>query len=141
MIAPLAAPQDKRGKAILDQATGLVGTSFQLHGRDQISGVDCLGLLLLSLEQAGFRLPPVPAYRLRNIDIARFEQFARQIGLLPVAKPDKPGDIVMMRTGPAQLHLGLRCSCLGLVHADSRLDRVNHQPPPLPWPHVGGWRA
>ncbi|HTG38995.1 MAG TPA: peptidoglycan endopeptidase, partial [Sphingomonas sp.] len=50
------------------------------------------------------------------------------------------GDVVLMRSGPGQLHLGV-LTARGMVHADAMLRRVVERPGPPPWPVIGIWRA
>ena len=57
----------------------------------------------------------------------------------PVEGPPVTGDLLMMRTGPGQLHLGIWTGA-GLVHADAGLRRVVERPGAPPWPVLGCWR-
>ncbi len=59
-------------------------------------------------------------------------------GLVP-AVGQQPGDVLVMRSGPEQLHLGVVTE-LGLVHADAGLRRVVERPGRPEWPVLGVWR-
>jgi hypothetical protein len=50
------------------------------------------------------------------------------------------GDVVLMATGPGQLHFGVWTG-EGLVHADAGLRRVVERPGVPPWPVLGMWRG
>ena len=41
------------GRALALAAESYVGASFRLHGRDPITGFDCLGLVLVALAEIG----------------------------------------------------------------------------------------
>ncbi|GAO39350.1 hypothetical protein SCH01S_29_00380 [Sphingomonas changbaiensis NBRC 104936] len=50
-----------------------------------------------------------------------------------------PGDVMLMRAGPAQLHLAIRTR-RGIVHADAALRRVVERPGAPEWEVLGLWR-
>jgi hypothetical protein len=50
------------------------------------------------------------------------------------------GDVLVMRAGPEQLHLGI-VTRAGLVHADAGLRRVVERPGAPEWPVLGNWRV
>lgn len=132
-----------RGKQVQQAALGLVGAPFRLHGRSAAHGLDCIGLVALTLTAAGCPVPALPPYRLRMREHSRFDAVARACGLRAICDPEAPGrsgDIVVLEPGPAQFHLGIGCECGGLIHAHAGLGRVIHQCPPWPWPVAGGWR-
>lgn len=131
----------KRGDKIVEAAHALVGTPFRLHGRDPITGIDCIGLAMLALERAGKgRLRPlVPArYSIRGGALERFVQILQAAGLRPV-RHGKPGDLVLVRAGVAQFHLMIM-SGAGHVHAHAGLGRVVEMPGPSPWPVIATYR-
>jgi hypothetical protein len=51
----------------------------------------------------------------------------------------KPGDILLLNAGPAQLHLGIWTGA-GLIHADAALRRVVETPGLPRWPILSIWR-
>jgi murein DD-endopeptidase / murein LD-carboxypeptidase len=114
-------------------ALALVGAPFRLHGRDPATGLDCVGVIALATER-----PAPTGYALRGADPARVRGLIEAAGLRAV--PDAaPGDVMLMRTGPAQLHLGV-LTARGLVHADAGLRRVVERPGRPDWEVVGQWR-
>jgi cell wall-associated NlpC family hydrolase len=118
----------------LRRARTLIGTPFRLHGRDRAHGIDCVGLVAVSHNCPD--LAPT-GYTMRNSENARWlalldKDLCRRAGAM------RPGDLVMMIAGPAQLHLGI-FSGNGLIHADAGLRRVVETPGPLRWPVIGIW--
>jgi cell wall-associated NlpC family hydrolase len=121
--------------AIVATARALVGVRFRLHGRDPAHGVDCIGLVALALGRSA-----PGGYALRGGDPARVAAALAEAGLVPASADDLlPGDIVLMRPGAAQLHLGV-WTPTGLIHADAALGRVVERPGPIPWEVIGSWR-
>ncbi|QHL90666.1 peptidoglycan endopeptidase [Sphingomonas changnyeongensis] len=120
---------------IVVAARALVGVRFRLHGRDPAHGLDCIGLVALAL---GRTAPG--GYGLRGGDPARVAAALAEAGLVAAPAQDpQPGDILLMRPGAAQLHLGVR-TATGLIHADAALGRVVERPGPIPWEVIGSWR-
>lgn len=113
------------------RARALVGTRFRLHGRGA-NGVDCVGLAAAALGEAaptGYALRCGARERVAGLldaQLVRAEVWAA-------------GDILLMTTGPGQLHLGVWTG-EGLVHADAGLRRVVERPGAPPWPVLGAWR-
>lgn len=122
------------GAAVLARARAAIGSRFRAQGRDPATGLDCVGLVAWA---HGADAPR--GYALRNGDAARVVREIGAAGLVP-AWGRRPGDLVLVRSGPGQLHLGID-SGTGLVHADAMLRRVVERPDPLPWPVIGRWRS
>lgn len=119
-------------------ALAAVGVRFRLHGRDPAFGLDCVGLAALAARAAEYS-GAIPAdYALRNGDAARAMAMLDGAGLTRAATP-APGDILLFRSGPGQLHLAVAVTG-GIVHADASLRRVVRRPGPPPWPMLGCWR-
>lgn len=118
-------------------ALGCVGAGFRLHGRTPDSGLDCVGLAAHALRAGGWAGAAPTGYGLRGGDTAAVS--AMLDAGLARAEGARPGDVVLMRTGPGQLHLGVRVAD-GLVHADAGLRRVVMRPGPPPWAVLGCWR-
>lgn len=129
------------GNAIAHGAIALVGKPFRLHGRNPETGVDCVGLVALSLIMAGAS-PVIPTgYSLRNRSFRAFEKFAKQSGLIePQDGQFAPGDIVMAQVSPAQLHLLVYVGAGAFVHAHASLRKVVKTTGPLTWPVHRHWR-
>nr|WP_315382653.1 peptidoglycan endopeptidase [uncultured Sphingomonas sp.] len=121
------------GAAVVAAARTALGAPFRLHGRDVATGLDCVGLAVVALGRGA------PAtYRLRTGDVARTATQLRAAGLVEVADP-RPGDLLLCRSAPGQLHLAIRCED-GIIHADAIARRVVERPGPVPWPVLSCWR-
>jgi lipoprotein Spr len=121
------------------QALALVGTPFRLHGRDATTGLDCVGLVVLAAERAGWRMPRLlPAYSLRGTSVRKAEEALSGCGLVQVQAVAE-GAILLAESGPMQLHLMVQTGD-GIVHAHAGLGRVVLTPPPSLWPLAGVWR-
>lgn len=131
------------GEHIAAAALGMLGVPFRLRGRSTETGVDCVGLVLLSLAGAGWPVREPPGYQLRGTARARAEAMLRGGGLVPV-KAAEAGDIILAESGPMQLHLMVRGES-GHIQAHAGLGRVVLMPlfaaslPPMAL--IGIWRA
>lgn len=123
-----------RGERTAARARALVGTRFRAQGRGAGEGLDCVGLVAAALGRSGVRRD----YALRGGCADELATELRRAGLHPAAEP-APGDLLVMRPGPGQLHLGVWTGA-GLVHADAGLRRVVERPGRPPWPVLGVWR-
>lgn len=121
------------GAAIVARARSLIGRRFRPQGRSD-AGLDCIGLAAAALNVD----PPVADYRLRGGSLARLAAGLAAAGLRR-SRTRKAGDMLAMRSGPEQLHLGIWTGD-GIVHADARLRRVVERPGEPPWPVLGSWR-
>ena len=117
----------------VERARAAIGARFRLHGRDPATGLDCVGLAALAF---GAEVPS--GYALRSGDVARVAAVAAAAGLVRVADA-RAGDLLLMRSGPGQLHLAIWTGA-GIVHADAMLRRVVERPGAPPWPVVARWR-
>ncbi|WP_374406927.1 peptidoglycan endopeptidase [Pelagerythrobacter sp.] len=122
-------------------AEALVGTRFRLHGRDPGWGLDCIGLAAAALEGAGIETHPPTGYALRNADTRDAVALAQRSGLVAAQGAELPGDIVLVRAGPAQVHLLVISSTSGFIHAHAGLRRVVACPGAPAWPVLHRWRA
>jgi cell wall-associated NlpC family hydrolase len=128
------------GGELARAAERYVGAAFRPHGRDPITGFDCLGLVLMAMADIGRPIRFPLRYALRNRDLGRFERLPAKFGLAEVEAPFEAGDMLLLETGPAQLHLAIIAGEGGIVHAHAGLRRVVHTPFPVPWPIVRQWR-
>jgi cell wall-associated NlpC family hydrolase len=128
------------GAALAAAAERLVGTPFRLQGRDPAHGLDCVGLVAASLAAIGQPSCAPAGYRLRQPAIARYLAAAAGCGLAAAAGPVEPGDVLLVRPGPAQHHLVIAATTGGFVHAHAGLGRVVLTPAPLAWPVAHHWR-
>ncbi|HEU0043858.1 peptidoglycan endopeptidase [Sphingomonas sp.] len=123
--------------AVADAALAAVGARFRLHGRVPDTGLDCVGLAAWALRAGGFRGEVPTGYALRGGDAGAVAALLDRV--LVRSDDAHAGDVLLMRTGPGQLHLGIRTDA-GLVHADAGLRRVVVRPGVVPWPVLGIWR-
>ena len=123
----------KPGEAALAAARAALGARFRLHGRDPATGLDCVGLAAFA-----FRAEVPRDYALRSGDAERVRAEVSALGLVPAGEP-RAGDLLLLRTGPGQLHLAID-SKAGIIHADAMLRRVVERPGAIPWPVIGRWR-
>lgn len=114
-------------------ALALVGARFRLHGRDPLTGLDCVGVAALA---AGVEAPS--GYALRGGDVGAVAARIERAGLVQV-KEAWPGDVMLLRPGPGQLHLAIKTG-RGFVHADAALRRVVERPGAPEWEILGLWR-
>jgi cell wall-associated NlpC family hydrolase len=122
-----------RRLAFARAAEDFVGTPFRFRGRDPATGLVCVGLVAKALEAAGLPVPPIPAYAMRQRD------FSAQLAAaaLPFEAADggpEPGDLLLLKPGPAQLHLAVVGTNGALIHAHAGLGKVVATPLPCPWP-------
>jgi len=123
-----------RGEAVVARARALVGVRFVSQGRDPAGGLDCVGLVAAAL---GREAAPRD-YVLRGGCGRRLATELAAAGLREISA-EAPGDVLVMRVGPGQLHLGVWTGD-GLVHADAGLRRVVERPGVPPWAVVSVWR-
>lgn len=119
---------------IVERARALIGTKFRLHGRVPLHGLDCVGLIA---EVFGWQARTPSGYSLRG-DCA--EMCTRLLDDLAMRRHGevRAGDIMLLRAGPMQLHLGI-WSGSGLIHADTSARRVVEMPGAVRWPTVAAW--
>lgn len=133
--------QDK-GSAIAERALAQVDTKFMLHGRVPGVALDCVGLVATSIADDLVKDTLIPAYySLRGEFQDIVADFFAQQNCLEItnAGPTRPGDILLVRIDPRQLHF-LVCVQAGYVHAHAGLRKIVLTPDPLPWPIIGHWR-
>ncbi|MFT3967886.1 MAG: peptidoglycan endopeptidase [Sphingobium sp.] len=126
------------GARVRDAALRLVGVPFRLHGRSVETGVDCVGLALLSLRGAGFAVPDPPPYRMRTGSLPVSPGWLRSAGLVE-GRGRRPGDLSIVQVSPIQIHLMIDAGD-GAVHAHAGLGRVVRAPWPGNWPELARWR-
>lgn len=121
-------------------AEGLVGARFRMYGRDNITGLDCVGVIVAALAAIGHPVPRIAGYSLRNCNHTPFLRLFEKAGFQMQSGPPQIGDVVQVHPGPGQLHLLVACHNNHFVHAHAGLGRVVLAPSPLPWPIVQCWR-
>ncbi len=146
--------------AVVAAARLAIGVRFRLHGRDPAYGLDCVGLAALAIRagaistganregaiRAGGGQPMIPTgYALRSGDSDAAGAMIEAAGLIRADHcrlGPQPGDLLLCRAGPGQLHLVIDSGAQGggFIHADAQLRRVVERPGPPPWPIIGRWR-
>lgn len=121
-------------------ARQFIGSPFHLHGRDPLTGMDCVGLVLLSLQSIGIKVRHIPPYSLRQIGDELPEEALNQVGFARTLGAVGPGDLLLTQPGPAQLHLLIAGNANCAIHSHAGLRRVVETPMPLPWPILRKWR-
>lgn len=99
------------------------------------TGLDCVGLVAAALEFKAVRAD----YALRGGSLAALEAGLIGAGLMR-GEGQRVGDVLVMRAGPEQLHLGI-VTASGLVHADAGLRHVVERPGAVAMPVLSIWRA
>ena len=123
-----------RAEAIVATARALVGTRFRPQGRTPGQGLDCVGLVAAALGRGAVRRD----YALRGGCVRALVREMVQAGLREASEVEA-GDVLVLRAGPGQLHLGIWTGT-GLVHADAGLRRAVERPGAPPWPVLSVWR-
>ena len=123
------------GERAAGAASAAVGARFRLHGRERETGLDCVGVAALAMRAGGYGGEVPTGYAMRGGDAAALETAG-----LARADGTQVGDLLLMRAGPGQLHLGVRVAG-GIVHADAGLRCVVWRPGVPPWPVLGSWRV
>jgi lipoprotein Spr len=130
----------KMSDTVAGAARRLVGVGFRPQGRDPVEGVDCVGVVVAALASVGYRVDAPDDYTQRGADVDRIMRAMAAAGLRRVEGGHSgAGDILLMKAGPAQLHLGIATEA-GMVHAHAGLRRVVETPGVPPWPVLGRWR-
>lgn len=119
------------GERIAAAARSLLGVPFRLHGRDPATGIDCVGLVLLSVRAAGFPVAEPPPYRVRSGGAAPAVAWMNAL-CLDEADDPAAGDIVMAAVSPIQLHLMIDGGG-AMIHAHAGLGRVVEMAWPAEW--------
>lgn len=120
--------------------TALVGSPYRFRGRDPATGIDCIGLILCAMERAGRPAIDLPHYALRNLSVEPYLAFAARNGFGPCRGQMCGGDVLLVRTGPAQHHLVLVLSKDRFAHAHLGARKVIVQHALQPWAVVAHWR-
>jgi cell wall-associated NlpC family hydrolase len=129
-----------RRLAFAAAAESLVDAPFRFRGRDPVSGLDCVGLVAVALERAGLTAPRLTPYAMRQRDFTVQMASAGAAGFADTDGSLEAGDLLLLRPGPAQVHLAVVVADGGIVHAHAGLGRVVLTPPPCLWPIERRWR-
>lgn len=118
------------------RAKSLIGIRFRPQGRSIESGLDCIGVAVISYALDAALVPS--DYRLRSADkprlLAGLNRYFRPIS----CKRAEAGDLLLCAAAD-QLHLAVKTDD-GFVHADAGLRRVVETPGCPPWPILKAFR-
>ena len=129
------------GLAMAAAAQSLVGVPYRRDGRDPQTGLDCLGVVAAALALTGCDATLPPRSTLRRRDDPDAQAIARATGLLRVDDGRiAPGDVLLLRCSPLQLHALVAVAATRFVHAHAGLRRVVEGPHDPAWLPVGHWR-
>jgi cell wall-associated NlpC family hydrolase len=128
------------GDRLAEAAQALVGSRFRLHGRDPVTGLDCVGVLAAALKAIGREAPLPGAYRLRSRAIPGLAGIAGKCGLTVVEGTVEPGDVQLVRIGACQFHVVIAARDGRFIHAHAGLGRVVMGPPGDDWRVTDHWR-
>lgn len=114
---------------MIDQlARAWIGVPWKHLGRSK-SGVDCIGLVLLVLHEAGFQIPDPKPYT-RDPDGTKLTD-----GVTRYSTRDQlvPGRVILFRAGAVSAHVGLsslnpNTGVLSVIHAYAPYRKVVEQP-------------
>lgn len=113
------------GLALARAAEGLAGCPFRLHGRDPATGLDCIGLIDCALAGIGHKLLFPNGYALRTGIWPDLEREAEGRGFGVASGPLHPGDVMLLKPSPSQLHFTIAGTREGTwVEAHAGLRRV-----------------
>ncbi len=128
------------GQQLADAAQALVGSRFRLHGRNPVTGLDCVGVLSVALIAIGRAAPLPDAYRLRSRAVPDLPRIARDCGMVAINDALQAGDVLVARIGPCQFHVLIAADDGRVVHAHAGLGRVIISPMSHEWQIAGHWR-
>jgi cell wall-associated NlpC family hydrolase len=138
-VSHVAAPD--LGTALAQAAANLIGCQFRLHGRDPVTGLDCVGLVVAALAAIGVRPSAPTGYGLRNLAVEHWLHHAAGSGLTPAPGPERRGDVLLIALGACQHHMAIAADNGFVIHAHAGLRRVVRQPHDPAWQLCAKWRA
>lgn len=128
------------GSALAEAARALTGCPFRLHGRDPVTGLDCVGVVLASLSTIGRGGAFLGDYALRMRSVATLAGNAHSFGFAPADGVWQAGDLLLFVPGQHQHHLGIATTAGAIVHAHAGLRKVVEAPAAPEWRTIGHWR-
>jgi cell wall-associated NlpC family hydrolase len=118
---------------LVEAARTWLGVRWVHQGRSR-TGVDCIGLIIVTAEECGLATEDMLGYR-RTVEPERFmESIRRQT--TPAADPE-PGNIGIFRGGNQPCHVGIfaeKHGAVTLIHAYAPLGVVLEEPFIHQWP-------
>lgn len=107
---------------VVDAARACLGTPFYHQGRVAGIGLDCIGLVIHAIKQAGIDVED-------QCDYGRQPEGEKLLGALLQHGFNEvddilPGDVLLFRFAGAPQHVGLAVSSLAMVHSYAPIGRV-----------------
>lgn len=121
-------------------AEALVGAPYRVHGRDPVTGLDCVGVCIAALGSIGRRIDMPCSYSLRNSSVDDLMPYARQARLARAKGVPRSGDILLLQLSSVQYHLVITAGDGACVHAHAGLRLVVKGPLPAPSHIIRHWR-
>jgi len=120
-------------EAFVDEARKLVGTPFHWGGRVPGYGIDCVGLVIMSAQNAGFEFEDKIDYqqRAKKIVLRHFAQALSEVtAWVPIEDMEiHGGDILSMTSYKGIVrHLGIYTFDDTIIHAHTEANKVVEQP-------------
>lgn len=129
-----------RGQVLAAAAQARVGCRFRLNGRDPATGLDCLGVVAAALACVGQAAALPARSTLRRRGDGDADAIARAAGLVLATDTIVPGDVLLVRCSPVQLHVLVAAGSHRFVHAHAGLRRVVISPLDPGWRILARWR-
>jgi cell wall-associated NlpC family hydrolase len=121
------------GEAVVTAAERYIGTPFHHQGRLPGVGLDCIGLVLCALREAGYQPPESSeAYGRAPKPTTMRRQLLRASRVLGADEPWRPGDALWLRIKRDPSHIALWTGH-DLIHAYAQVGRVVRQPLDAQW--------
>lgn len=129
------------GIELAKAAENLVGAPFRLHGRDQGTGLDCIGLIDCALTAIGRKALFPNGYALRTGHWPDLDEIAAKRGFMPASGPVLPGDVLLLKPSVTQMHFVIAGSQDGTrIEAHAGLRRVVVTAASDQFPEIRRWR-
>jgi len=113
-----------KGERLALAASVFIGVRYRLQGRDPATGLDCVGLLAVSLGALGIPISAPIGYGLRNTTIAGWLESSVPSAFEKAGGAIRTGDVLLTRPGPQQHHLLIAEARNRVIHAHAGLRKV-----------------
>jgi len=111
---------------VVAAARGYVGTPFKHQGRLPGVGLDCVGLVICALREAGYACRDTSAYSRWPKPSMMRRELLTESRQLERGETMQPADVMWFRIKRNPQHLGLYDGDGGMIHAFNISGRVEH---------------
>lgn len=116
--------------SLSEAALKYIGVPFMHQGRTR-RGLDCVGLLALSMRDCGYVVENIPSYGRQPAD-GKLRAALEPYGLVELDRPPAIDDVIVasLRPGGPAVHIGIVTAHphgLGVVHTYGHIGKVVHQ--------------